>query len=123
MNDPLAVGRRLIELIDARQTMRALDELYADDIVSVEPVEHPGMPRVIEGIDAVRDKNRTWLASGELHEMKLSGPFPHQDRFAVFFEYEVTPKQLGERIKVQQVGIYTVRDGKITREEFFYNTG
>ena len=50
--------------------------------------------------------------------------FPHDDRFIVYFKYEVTPKDgpmKGKRMQVQEAGLYTVKNGKITQEEFFYH--
>ena len=50
-------------------------------------------------------------------------PFPN-DRFAVKFHYERTPKSgpmKGKRMQMDEVGVDTVRNGKIVREEFFYS--
>jgi len=33
---------------------------------------------------------------------------------------EVTPKQTGKRMTVEEVGLYSVENGKIVKEEFFY---
>jgi ribosomal protein L21 len=55
---------------------------------------------------------------------KVEGPFPNNDRFAVKFHYETSPKSgpnKGKKVKMDEVGIYTVKDGKIVREEFFYS--
>jgi hypothetical protein len=35
----------------------------------------------------------------------------------------VAPKTTGERVRVREVGVYTVVDGLVTREEFFYADG
>ena len=34
---------------------------------------------------------------------------------------DVTPKMTGQRVSMVEVGVYTVEDGKIVREEFYYN--
>ena len=49
------------------------------------------------------------------------GPLAHGDRFVVGFQYDVTNKPSGKRMKMDEVGLYTVRNGKIVREEFFYD--
>ena len=36
------------------------------------------------------------------------------------FKIDVTRKQTGERVKMDEVGLYTVRSGKIVEERFFY---
>ena len=54
-------------------------------------------------------------------EVYATWPFPHgEDRFGVVFEMDAEPKG-GSRFKMKEIAIYTVADGKITREEFFYS--
>ena len=52
----------------------------------------------------------------------MAGPFPNDNRFAVRFNFDVTNKPSGRRMKMDEVGLFTVENGKITREEFFYPT-
>lgn len=33
---------------------------------------------------------------------------------------DVTSKSTGERVKMDEVGVYTVEDGKIVEEHFYY---
>jgi hypothetical protein len=37
------------------------------------------------------------------------------------FAVEVTPKATGQRITLEEVGVYTVKNDQITREQFFYD--
>ena len=67
----------------------------------------------------------SWNENHQVHSAKVEGPFPHNDRFAVKFNYDVTAKdgpQKGKRFQMEEIGIYTVKNGKIVREEFFYST-
>ncbi len=41
-----------------------------------------------------------------------------RDTFAVQFDVDVTDKASKKRMQMSEVGIYTVKDGKISREEF-----
>ena len=50
------------------------------------------------------------------------GPYPHDNRFAVRFLYDITNKPSGKRMMMDEVGLFTVENGKIVREEFFYTT-
>jgi hypothetical protein len=80
----------------------------------------------MEGIKAIRGKNEWWITNHEVHGSNVSGPWPHGDRFVVCFEYEVTPKvgpMAGKRMKMDEAALYTVKDGKIAQEEFFYDMG
>src|SRR5262249_38600060 len=97
--------------------------LFSKDAVSVEAAAPPGGERTTKGLDAIRAKGATWAQNHEVHKAELSGPYPHDHRFAVRFTYEVTHKPTGQRRSLDEVGLFTVDDGKITREEFFYPTG
>jgi hypothetical protein len=39
----------------------------------------------------------------------------------VFFTLDVTPKATGKRTALEEVAVYTVKNDKITREQFFYD--
>ncbi len=90
----------------------------ADDIVSYEAMEGP--MAVCEGKEAVRQKGEWWFANHEVHGGSVEGPFVHGDQFAVYFTMDITPKATGERMTMTEVGLYSVEDGKITEERFFY---
>ena len=53
----------------------------------------------------------------------MFGPYPNGDRFAVRFAFDITNKPSGKRMQMDEVGLFTVENGKITREEFFYQVG
>jgi hypothetical protein len=115
------LAHRLVALCNDQQFEAALQELYADDIVSIEADGTEQMPARIEGIDAVRRKGDWWSENHDVHAMRAEGPFigHRPDQFAVRFELELTPKG-GERTQMTEVGIYTVRDGRVVQEEFLY---
>ena len=54
----------------------------------------------------------------EAHSFDAKGPFVGHDRFVVQYDADVTDKNSKERRKLSEVGVYTVKDGKIVREEF-----
>ena len=54
----------------------------------------------------------------------MAGPFyngANPDQFVLYFTLYVTPKATGKRIVLDEVGVYTVKDDLITREQFFYD--
>lgn len=121
----MEVGKRLCALVSEGRHLDAIDQFYADDVRSVEAAEMEGggMPRVMQGKDAVRGKTEWWMNSHDVHKNEVRGPFPHgDDRFAVFYATEATNKESDERFDMQEVAVYTVKDGKITQDEFFYAT-
>jgi ketosteroid isomerase-like protein len=115
------VGQKLVALCREGRNMDAIDELYSDDVVSVEAMDPPEGSRESKGIDAIRDKNQEWLENHEVHSASVGGPFPHgDDRFCVHYTFDVTNKPSGQRFDMEEVALYTVSDGKVAREEFFY---
>jgi len=49
------------------------------------------------------------------------GPFFHgDDRFTVVFDMDITALETGARSEMREVAEYTVKDGRIVKEEFFY---
>jgi hypothetical protein len=124
MSDALRLGTRLVQLCNDGESEKAVDELYSDRIVSIEGQGTDEMPARMEGIDAIRKKGEWWYANHEVHAMTATGPFcgHRDDQFVVHFALEVTPKG-GERMQMNEVGLYTVADGKVAQEEFLYLMG
>ena len=122
----LEVGKRLVELCRQGKNVEAVNTLYAPDIVSVEVMSGPQMPARTSGIDAIRKKNQWWTDTHEVHASDIKGPYPHGDRFIVWMSYDVTAKEgpmANKRMHLEETGLYTVKNGKIVQEEFFYSMG
>jgi ketosteroid isomerase-like protein len=114
------IGQRYVSLCQEGKFEACLDELYAKNAVSVEAAMPPGMDKTASGLDAIRAKGKGWGESHIVHRAEVTGPFPNEDRFAVRFTFDVTDKPSGKRTTMDEVGLFTIEDGKITREEFFY---
>src|SRR5262249_37763618 len=122
----LEVGRKLVDLLRSGKTMEALDTLFSKDVVSVEALESPDFPREMKGLAAVRGKTEWWYANHEIHRGDVQGPYPHGNRFALFFDYDVTAKggaMAGKRMKMSEVALYTVENGNIKCVELLYAVG
>ncbi len=118
----LEIANKLVELCKQGKNQEA-KILYAADAVSVEAGAPPGMQREAVGLPAIEAKGAWWRANHEVHSVSVTGPWPHDDRFIVGFQYEVTVKATGQKINMNEAALYTVKNGKITREEFFYSMG
>lgn len=94
------------------------EKYWSPDIVSLEAT--PGDMARIEGLAGVRGKGEWWAANHEVHSSTTEGPFLNGDQFALIFRMELTPKATGERGKMDEVAVYTVKDGKVVEERFFY---
>lgn len=116
-----AVAQELVALCREGRNLDAVNKLYSPRIVSVEPVSSPEMPGEMSGLDAIRGKHEWWYENNEIHDMVVKGPFVGDDQFSVYYEFETTFKPSGQRNRLAEMALYTVRDGKIVREEFFYN--
>ena len=126
MTSTLEVGRRLVELCREGKYLEAVNSLYAPDVVSIEARGDAHMPARNEGIDKIRGKNQWWIDNHTIHGQEAIGPYPHGDRFIVHFKIDVTPHagpMKGQRMTFDEAALYTVRDGKIAQEEFFYHMG
>jgi hypothetical protein len=120
----LEVGKQLVDLCKQGKNEEAMETLYSPDIVSVEAASSPNMPAEARGLKTVRERAKWWMDNHTIHAHTAEGPFPHGDRFIVRFTYDITSKPMGnKRLQLDEMGLYTVKDGKIIREEFFYTTG
>ena len=120
--DTKAVATKLVELCKQGKFLDAVNTLYSNDIVSVEPMGNAQMPAEMRGIDKVRGKNQWWMDNHEMHHAEVFGPFIHGDRFIVGFHIDVSAKagpKAGKRMTLSETALYLVKDGKVAREEFF----
>jgi hypothetical protein len=112
------VADDLVAMWKAGQFDESGDKYWADDVVSYENMPGNEMAE-IRGKAGVKAKGDWWAANHEIHDVLVEGPYLHGDQFAVRFKMEVTPKG-AERTTLDEIGLYTIRDGKIAEERFFY---
>jgi len=119
----------LLELANAvraaneENTVEALlNDHYAPDCVSVEAAAMPGTDSpVSDGLEAIRAKHAWWNSAMVFVSGTIEGPHLHgEDRFALIFKSVMREKATGTETPMEEVAVYTVHDGKIAREEFFY---
>ncbi len=126
MSSTMEVGKKLVELCKQDKSMEVLNTLYDKNIVSIEAGGPPGESPEKKGIEAIRGKHEWWNANHTVHSGTVAGPWPHGDRFIVTFKYDITAKtgpMAGKRFTMEEAALYTVKDGKIVKEEFFYSMG
>jgi hypothetical protein len=117
------VAQKVVELVRKQSWHEAVNTLYDKDIVSVEAQASDGGSPETRGIDGVRGKVDWWIDAMEVHSFKANGPFVAHDRFVVQYDADVTDKKSKKRFQLSEVGVYTVKNGKIVREEFLPCTG
>jgi len=121
----IEIGTRLVQLCNDGKAADAVEELYAPNVVSIEGQGSDAMPARMEGIDAIRGKGAWWFENHEIHSSAAEGPYcgHRDDQFVVRFQMDVTPTATGERTQLDEVGLYTVTNGKVVQEEFLYRMG
>ncbi|MFN3210731.1 MAG: nuclear transport factor 2 family protein [Roseovarius sp.] len=118
--DMMQLAKDLVAGCREGRAKENLDRLYAADAVSVEAVDM-GQGRETRGLDGIRAKHEWWESAMEMLEAEVTGPMWHgDDRFAAIFRSKVKEKETGKISDMEEVGVYTVKDGRIVREEFFY---
>lgn len=116
-----AVAARFMELCSKGKHFEVMRTMYAPEMVSVE-----GDGKETVGKEAVIHKSEVFQGNNAITGQDLRGPFFCGDaragsgRFAVYTSITFTPKAGGRQQTHEEVGLYTVKNDIITREEFFY---
>lgn len=111
-----SVATQFVDLCNQGKNFEVMRTLYAPDIVSVE-----GDGSETVGQQPVIRKSEQWVSDKSFDGQTIRGPFFNgPDQFAIFFVHKVTPKATGKQITLEEVGVYTVKNDKIIREQFFF---
>ena len=112
------VADRLVALCRQGDIQKAMEELYADDIVSNEPAHAP--TKSAKGKKAVFEKGKQFASMIETrHGGSFSDPIVGGRYFSVAMMLDATFKGQG-RMKFDEVCVYEVKDGKIIWEQFYF---
>ncbi len=113
------VASRMSDLFKENKWQQVQDELFAEDAVSIEPEHSPGL-KTAKGIEAIRQKGEEFNAMvEEMHGGWVSDLLVGGNFVTCAMGMDVTMKGMG-RMKMDEVCVYEVRDGKIVKEQFFY---
>lgn len=117
---PFELGSSLVSLYNQGKFQEIEEMMWSPKIESIEGF---GVSMMWSGKKAVRTKGEDWMATHKIHETKAEGPFVGATGFAVKFFMDVEDMNTGKREPMHEVGVYTVKNGKIVREEFMYHVG
>ena len=113
------VAARFNELAKQEKWFDIQDELFADNVKSIDPPESPYF-KYAEGKSLIRKKGEDWVKRIEAaHRRYTSEPIVAGNHFAVGREVDITVQGFG-RIQIGEVMLYEVKDGEIISEQFFY---
>jgi hypothetical protein len=113
------IANRLVEMCRSGQVEEAKEELFAKEIISIEPIEG-FLPKETRGIDAIRKKAELFISEVEnFYGSIISDPVIAGDYFSVAWVTDIQMK--GEVRKItSELCVYKTNKGKIASEQFFY---
>jgi ketosteroid isomerase-like protein len=113
------VVARFKELALEEKWFEIQDELFADDVKSIEPLHSRYMPTV-EGKAVVRKKAEDFVNKIEtVHGVRTSAILATGNHITVARDMDLTVAEFG-RIQINEIMLYEVKDGQIVSEQFFY---
>jgi hypothetical protein len=114
------VADRFNELAQTGQFDKIQDELYSQDAESLEPEGVPGL-KSAKGLAAIKQKGKEFNeAVEEMHGGFSTAPVVAGNFFTLAMGLDCTMKGMG-RMKIDEICVYEVKDGKIIKEQFFFN--
>ncbi|HEY8780285.1 MAG TPA: nuclear transport factor 2 family protein [Mucilaginibacter sp.] len=116
------VANRLVQLCREGKNADAINELYDDKVVSIEPEGSPMGGKTV-GKDAILENTNQWFNSVEqIHSVNISDPIVSGNFFACTMSVDATYKGKG-RNAMDELCVFEVKDGRIVKDQFFYNPG
>lgn len=113
------IAARLLHLCRNGQFEQAQRELYAPEAVSRESDMVPDDMREVHGLDAILAKGQEFRGSvAHWHALQIGEPAVAARHLALRIYLDVRYHD-GSRVVTDEIGVYTVEDGKIVLEEFF----
>ena len=120
MMSTMELAQAIKQCVQKNEPKTAYTQYFAADMVTVESMAGPDGKRDMDGLEAALAKGEMWDQMMETHSIEVSEPLVAENHFVLKFCFDVTNRQSGNRAKLEELGIYTVKDGKVVREEFFY---
>ncbi|MES1225744.1 MAG: SnoaL-like domain-containing protein [Bacteroidota bacterium] len=113
------VADKLVAYLRQGKIFEAQSELYADEIVCIEP-EGAMVPHITKGKKEVGEKGKQFASMIEQrHGGSCSDPVVGGRYFSISMSLDATMKGIGRRV-LDEVCVYEVKGGKIVHEQFCY---
>ena len=113
------IANRLSVLFRENKWEEAQEELFDENAMSIEPYNTAGL-KTVRGNEAIKQKTRDF--NGEIdyvHSGYVTDPIVAGRYISFGMGMDAINKQ-GKRIKLDEIAIYEVREGKIIKEQFYY---
>jgi len=116
------VARDFTAMLRQCQFVAAQERFWATNVRSIEPHDLPdGIAAELLGIEAVRAKTARWFGSRHVHDVSIDGPFVTGNQFALFLDMMITDRRNGADQSFTEIAVFTVCEGLIIEERFFYD--
>jgi hypothetical protein len=113
------VAARFNELAQQEKWFEIQDEFFAENVRSIDPPNSPYFGYA-EGKVPVRKKGEDFVSRiTNFHGASTTKPVIAGNHFAVGREMDITVNGY-ERIQINEIMLYEVKDGVIISEQFFY---
>ena len=114
------IAKKLVDWCNEGNFEKPYQELYSPKIVSIEN-DGTAEGAHVEGLEAIQKKGEWWQENFEVHSSEASEPIIAGNWFSCIFRMDITHKPSGQRSTMEEIAVYQVQDGKIVKEQFFYD--
>lgn len=111
-----SVARELIQMLKSERNIEAIRMLYDDKIDTVEA--DPTRSR--KGKQTVLKSMQDFADSHDFKYTKIEGPIISGGSFALRLAFDAKNRSTGDSFSVDEIAVYTVLEGRIVREQFYY---
>jgi len=113
------IADRLVNMCRNGKTEQAKEELFAQDIISIEPREGI-LPKESKGMDAIRKKAELFISMVDnFYGDTISDPIVAGEYFSVSWESDLKMKGRPAKTNIE-LCVYKIKGDKIISEQFFY---
>jgi len=112
------ISSRLVHLLREKRFLEAQQELFHENIISIEPDFHPKAKT--EGLSNLQQKERAFLKNVRTwKDFKVSHPIVGANHFCIRMYSKLLTHHPSE-LEIDELIVYEVAGDKIVKEQFFY---
>ena len=115
MNTVHEIATRLSSLCGELKFVDAYKELFSEHAESIDPI-YQNIP--LKGLEKLIEREKAFLATAQIHEIKLSNPIFAGNYFSIIISMRATINGTEERL-LEELCVYKVENGKIISQQFF----
>jgi hypothetical protein len=109
------IAQRLIFLLERKQFRQALEELFDENVESIDPINRDQPP--IKKLSALIEREKLFLSNVTIDEIKISPALFASTYFTITLTMLFSVE--GKETRLDEICVYQVRSGKIVSQQFF----